>query len=304
VTEPKVIDLGFGESALVRAPVAPTPPEPPEPPEPEPPTGNVHRATSTAEVMALLKRKDLGVQPTILVPSGTVLGPMSLDGSCSGESNSNRKRIKADGAILDANGSNRGFAYRGVKYLDVEGLAFRNGNFTQNGIVTFGDSQRPPSTKGVAFRRCSHDKTCTGPARASSGTNEATAHFFYMAECASGESQDGITIEDNIGHADDRGLAAFLHFYTHSAGSPITNFVARRNTAYGYTQAVMAWAGGLKDAVIEDFNGIDCYTVYRLKYGSGRLIRPKSSHPGSGNKTNPLYEKGSGWSIDSVAGLN
>ena len=68
MTEPKVIDLGFGESALVRAPVAPTPPvEPPEP-TPEPPTGNVHRATSQTELIALLKRKDLGAQPTILVP--------------------------------------------------------------------------------------------------------------------------------------------------------------------------------------------------------------------------------------------
>jgi hypothetical protein len=253
-------------------------------------------------MLALLKRKDLGERPTILVPSGTVLRQFTLTPDHGGVSASNRTTIKADGAIIDCGGGNSGIAFNGGKYLDIEGFAFRNGNFTQNGIITFGYSGKPAATKSVALRRLSHDQTCVGPARASKGTAEATAHFIYFSQARDGEFHDDLLVEDCVGHANDRGLAAFLHFYAGS--TKLKNVICRRNTAYGYTQAVMAWAGGAENVLIEDFNGIDCYTVYRLKYGTGRLVRPKSSHPGSGNKTNPLYEKGSGWSIDSVAGIN
>lgn len=288
-----------GEPDITVTITAPAPVIVPPPVDP-PPSGNQHQATSSSQILALLARSDLGTAPVIVVPSGTVITPFTLTAAHGGQSG-NRTTVHADGAFMDCGGGNSGIAYNGGHDLDIEGLAFRNGNFTQNAIVTFGYSGKPAATKRVALRRLSHDASCGGPARASGGTSNATAHFFYVSAAADGQTHDDILIEDATGHADDKGLAAFLHLY--SGSTVVTKFVARRCTAYGYTQAVMGYAANLTDGLIADFTGIDCYTVLRLTSGSGRITNPKSSHPGSAAKANPLFSKSSGWTIDTVAGL-
>lgn len=279
------------------------------PVDPPPIGGNAYQAKTTAELYALLTRKDLGVLPVIVIPKGVVLPPLEFKPTHGGTSITNRTTVRAevDGqSFVDCGGGNSGTRWNGGRWMDLEGLAYRNGDFTQNAIVTYSWTSngvgQAPGTKGVACRRLSHDATCKGPARASTGTSNASAHFFYLSAAKAGETHDDITIEDCVGHADDKGLAAMLHLY--SGPTPINRFIARRNTAYGYTQAVMGYAGGLVDGLIEDFTGIDCYTVLRLKYGTGRVVRPKSSHPGTAPKANPVYEKAAGWFIDDVSGMH